>query len=40
MVYYRILKPDSGALACGHVGAGRLAEPAAIAAEVETLLAG
>lgn len=33
-----ILEPDSGALACGHVGPGRLAEPEAIEARVESLL--
>jgi phosphopantothenoylcysteine decarboxylase/phosphopantothenate--cysteine ligase len=34
-----VQKPDSGALACGHVGPGRLAEPAAIEDEIERLLA-
>ncbi|HZU95733.1 MAG TPA: flavoprotein [Planctomycetota bacterium] len=34
-----VLEPDAGSLACGHVGPGRLAEPAAIEAEVERLLA-
>lgn len=35
-----VLEPNAGALACGHVGAGRLAEPVEIQAEVERLLAG
>jgi len=34
-----VLEPDAGALACGHTGPGRLAEPPAIEAEVERLLA-
>lgn len=34
-----VLSPGSGNLACGHVGPGRLAEPAEIAAEIERLLA-
>lgn len=34
-----ILEPDAGSLACGHVGPGRLAEPPAIEAEIERLLA-
>ena len=35
-----VLEPDAGALACGHVGPGRLAEPVAIEQEIERLLAG
>jgi phosphopantothenoylcysteine decarboxylase/phosphopantothenate--cysteine ligase len=34
-----VLEPDSGTMACGEVGPGRLPEPAAIAAAVEDLLA-
>ncbi len=34
-----VLEPDAGSLACGHVGPGRLAEPSAIEAEIERLLA-
>ncbi|MEN8161080.1 MAG: bifunctional phosphopantothenoylcysteine decarboxylase/phosphopantothenate--cysteine ligase CoaBC [Myxococcota bacterium] len=34
----RFVGPDSGALACGWEGAGRMAEPAAIAAALERLL--
>ncbi|MBI3725974.1 hypothetical protein HY251_18760 [bacterium] len=34
-----VLEPDAGSLACGHVGPGRLAEPEAIALEVERILA-
>lgn len=34
-----IIEPDAGALACGMTGPGRLAEPDAIAAEVERILA-
>ncbi|MCL6593249.1 MAG: bifunctional phosphopantothenoylcysteine decarboxylase/phosphopantothenate--cysteine ligase CoaBC [Alicyclobacillus sp.] len=33
-----VVQPGSGPLACGYVGAGRLAEPAEIAAVVEALL--
>lgn len=36
---HEVLTPGSGHLACGHVGPGRLAEPAEIAAAVESLLA-
>lgn len=36
----RIVEPGSGYLACGMVGGGRLAEPAAIAAAVAEVLAG
>lgn len=35
---HQVMPPDSGNLACGHIGPGRLAEPEAIAAEVERLL--
>ncbi|MCI4591661.1 bifunctional phosphopantothenoylcysteine decarboxylase/phosphopantothenate synthase [Sphingobium sp. BYY-5] len=34
-----ILEPDSGEMACGEYGKGRLPEPEAIAAEIERLLA-
>jgi phosphopantothenoylcysteine decarboxylase/phosphopantothenate--cysteine ligase len=34
-----IMEPDSGAMACGEFGRGRLPEPEAIAAEVQRLLA-
>lgn len=34
----RTIGPDSGLLACGDVGAGRMSEPAEIVAEVERLL--
>ena len=34
----RIIGPDSGRLACGDVGEGRMSEPAEIVAEVERLL--
>jgi phosphopantothenoylcysteine decarboxylase / phosphopantothenate---cysteine ligase len=34
----RVIQPGSGYLACGMVGGGRLAEPAAIAAAVEEML--
>jgi hypothetical protein len=34
----RILEPDAGALACGHVGPGRLVEPEAIVEAVEAFL--
>lgn len=37
---YHVMAPGDGNLACGHVGAGRLAEPAQIQAQVEALLAG
>ncbi|MGE0708249.1 MAG: flavoprotein [Planctomycetota bacterium] len=37
---HQVLEPEAGALACGHVGPGRLAEPVAIAAAVEALLRG
>jgi hypothetical protein len=37
---HHVVEPGSGALACGHVGAGRLAEPSHIAAAVESLLKG
>jgi 3-polyprenyl-4-hydroxybenzoate decarboxylase len=36
---HEVLTPGSGHLACGHVGAGRLAEPLEIQAAVESLLA-
>ncbi len=36
---YHVLEPGAGNLACGHVGPGRLAEPADIARAVEVLLA-
>ena len=36
----RRVGPDDGDLACGEVGAGRMAEPAAILAAVERLIAG
>lgn len=36
---HEVLTPGSGHLACGHIGPGRLAEPAEIAAAVEALLA-
>lgn len=36
---YHVLEPGAGNLACGHVGAGRLPEPADIARSVEVLLA-
>jgi len=36
---HEVLTPGSGHLACGHVGAGRLAEPLEIQAAVEALLA-
>ncbi len=35
---YRILEPDSGALACGYEGKGRLPEPKAIIWEIEKTL--
>ncbi|MDF1662853.1 MAG: guanylate kinase [Planctomycetota bacterium] len=35
---YRILTPDSGRMACGHTGQGRLAEPPEIVAEIEAML--
>lgn len=35
---YRILTPDSGRMACGHNGPGRLAEPIEILAEIERML--
>lgn len=35
----RVIEPGSGFLACGYEGAGRLAEPAAIVAEIERALA-
>ena len=35
---YRIVGPDSGRLACGHVGWGRMAEPDAILAAIEQCL--
>jgi len=35
---WRVIAPGVGALACGYEGAGRLAEPASIAAEVERAL--
>ncbi|HSP97686.1 MAG TPA: bifunctional phosphopantothenoylcysteine decarboxylase/phosphopantothenate--cysteine ligase CoaBC [Candidatus Dormibacteraeota bacterium] len=35
---WRVIAPGVGALACGYEGAGRLAEPAVIAAEVERAL--
>lgn len=35
---YRILTPDSGRMACGHTGPGRLAEPIDIVAEIERML--
>lgn len=35
---WRVIPPGVGALACGYEGAGRLAEPAIIAAEVERAL--
>ena len=35
---YRILTPDSGRMACGHTGPGRLAEPLDILAEIEDML--
>jgi phosphopantothenoylcysteine decarboxylase/phosphopantothenate--cysteine ligase len=37
---YRFIEPESGRLACGTVGQGRLAEPAVIIDEVERALAG
>jgi phosphopantothenoylcysteine decarboxylase/phosphopantothenate--cysteine ligase len=36
----RILDPEEGLLACGHVGPGRMVEPEAIAAEVLAFLPG
>lgn len=36
---WEILEPEEGHVACGDEGAGRLAEPAAIAARIEGLLA-
>ena len=36
----RFVGPDEGAMACGEFGAGRMAEPAAIFAEIEALLGG
>lgn len=36
---YHVLEPGAGHLACGHVGPGRLPEPADIARAVEALLA-
>ncbi len=36
---WRVIDPGVGALACGYEGAGRLAEPAVIVAEVERVLA-
>ena len=35
---YRVLEPDSGHLACGHVGPGRLAEPERIFAVIREML--
>ena len=35
----RIFEPDSGTLACGHVGPGRLVEPEALTQEVLSFLA-
>ena len=35
---YEIVEPDAGFLACGDVGPGRLAEPAAIVARVQAAL--
>jgi uncharacterized protein YciI len=37
---HHIVEPDAGALACGHVGPGRLADPETIFAAVEAVLAG
>jgi predicted enzyme related to lactoylglutathione lyase/3-polyprenyl-4-hydroxybenzoate decarboxylase len=37
---FHVMEPGAGNLACGHTGAGRLPEPAEIAARVEALLAG
>lgn len=37
---WRVIDPGVGALACGYEGAGRLAEPAVIVAEVERALTG
>src|SRR3546814_13227099 len=34
-----VMEPDSGEMACGEFGKGRLPDPAAIAADVERLLA-
>ena len=34
----RVLEPDSGFLACGYEGAGRLADPEVIVEEIETLV--
>ncbi len=36
---WRFLEPDEGTVACGHVGRGRMQEPAAIHAEIDRLLA-
>ena len=36
----RLIEPDAGALACGEVGPGRLAAPAALVAELERFFAG
>jgi phosphopantothenoylcysteine synthetase/decarboxylase len=36
---WTFLGPDEGTVACGHVGTGRMAEPAALADAVEALLA-
>lgn len=36
---YRLIEPESGFLACGYEGAGRLADPSVIVAEVERALA-
>jgi phosphopantothenoylcysteine decarboxylase/phosphopantothenate--cysteine ligase len=36
---WRVIDPDVGALACGYEGAGRLAQPVVIVAEVERALA-
>ena len=35
---WRVLEPDEGAMACGDVGPGRLPEPAAILAALESML--
>jgi Flavoprotein len=37
---HRVLEPEAGHLACGHVGAGRLADPSRIAEIAEEMLAG
>jgi phosphopantothenoylcysteine decarboxylase/phosphopantothenate--cysteine ligase len=36
---YEVFEPDSGYLACGWTGPGRLADPAAILARAEAILA-